>query len=149
MTKIWKIFKRLLITVLIIFILLIITWRVDRTFFHPYLPNLKDEIFSDINTFKFTIPKDKQSCEEKKGIWKKIGLGPVEECNLPTEDSGKICSDSTQCEGVCLAEISSEDLRKGMRGKLLKTNGQCSAWIKVVGCRAYVHHGWGSVVCVD
>ena len=149
MNKIWKILKRLLITILVLFILLIITWRVDRTFFHPYLPNFKEEILSAVTTLKFTVPKDKQSCEEKGGAWKKMGTRPVEECNLPTKDGGKICSGSKECEGVCLAELSAKDLQKGMRGKLFKTNGQCSDWIKVVGCRAYVYRDWASVVCVD
>jgi hypothetical protein len=144
-----KILKIAIISVAGIIVLLLITWRIDRAFFHPYMPERNDQIRNDVTTYKFTIPQDQASCEEKGGTWKKIGPSPREECNLPTTDSGKICDGSHQCEGVCLADLSQDDLRKGMRGKLFKTNGKCSAWIKNVGCRAYVYRGWASIVCAD
>lgn len=141
--------KKIFIVILTLFILLIIAWRFDRAYFHPYLPNLSEEIRSVITTYKFTVPRDKAECEAKGGVWKKIGIHPVEECNLPTTDGGKICSGSNECEGVCLAELSRDDLRQGMSGKLFRTQGRCTDWIKVVGCRAYVYRGWASVVCSD
>lgn len=144
-----KIIKILLISILTIFLLIIIAWRIDRTFFHPYIPNYSDEIRSDVTTLKFTVPKDKASCEQVGGVWQKIGIRPIEECNIKTKDAGKICSGSNQCEGVCLANLSREDIGKGMRGKLFKAQGQCSEFIKVVGCRAYVYFGWAQVVCAD
>jgi hypothetical protein len=144
-----KILKIALVSVVSIFVLLIGAWRIDRSFFHPYMPERSDQIRNDIATYKFTIPQNQESCESANGIWKKIGIRPREECNLPTTDSGKICDGSRQCEGVCLADLSRENLQKGMRGKLFKTNGKCSAWIKNVGCRAYVYRGWAGVLCAD
>jgi hypothetical protein len=144
-----KILKIALILIVSIFILLVIAWRVDRTYFHPYMPERADQIRNDVTTYKFTIPQDQANCEAKGGTWKKIGLSPREECNLPTTDAGKVCDGSHQCEGICIAELSRDDLRKGMSGKMFKTNGKCSAWIKNVGCQAYVYRGWASVVCVD
>ena len=64
-----KIIKILLISVLSIFLLIIVAWRVNRTFFHPYLPNFNDEIRSDVTSLKFTVPKDKESCESIGGVW--------------------------------------------------------------------------------
>lgn len=144
-----NILKKLFIGIIVIFFLIIIAWRVDRTFFHPYLPNFSDEIRSDVTTLKFTVPKDKVNCEKIGGVWKKMGPRPVEECNIPTKDAGKVCSGSKQCEGVCLADLSYEDISKGMRGKLFKTEGKCSDYIKVMGCRAYVYAGWAQVICAD
>ena len=144
-----KILKIAFVSVVSIFVLLIVAWRIDRAFFHPYMPERSDQIRNDVTTYKLTIPKDQESCEAANGVWKKIGPSPKEECNLPTNDSGKVCDGSHQCEGVCLADLSKEDLQKGMRGKLFKTNGKCSAWIKIVGCRAYVYRGWAGVVCAD
>lgn len=138
-----------MITVFILFILLIITWRIDRTFFHPYFPNLKDEIFSQVTTTKISVPKDKESCLAKGGVWKKLGPRPIEECNLPTKDAGKICSNGSECESICQAEISREQLQKGMRGQMFKTKGKCSSWVKILGCRGYVNHGWATVICAD
>ena len=144
-----KILKIALILVITIFILLVIVWRIDRAYFHPYMPERSDQIRNDVTTLKFTIPADQESCEAKGGTWKKIGISPREECNLPTTDAGKVCDGSHQCEGVCLAELSKDDMQAGMRGKMFKTDGKCSAWIKNVGCRAYVYRGWASVVCAD
>src|SRR4030042_6275647 len=144
-----KVFKIILIAVISIFILLVIAWRIDRAYFHPYMPERSDQIRNDVTTYKFSVPQDEESCEAKGGVWKKIGLGSREECNLPTTDGGKICAGSNECEGVCLAALSRDDMQKGMRGKLFKTNGKCSSWIKNVGCRAYVYKGWAGVVCVD
>lgn len=141
--------KKIFIAILVVFVIFISAWRIDREFFHPYIANFNDEIRSDVTSLKFTVPKDKENCEKIGGVWKKMGPRPQEECNIPTKDSGKDCLSSNVCEGVCLAELSPEDLRKGMKGKLFKTNGKCSDFIKVMGCRAYVYQGWAQVVCAD
>lgn len=138
-----KILKKILIIFLILFLLLIIAWRIDRTFFNPYIPEFSDQIRNDVTTYKFTVPQNKEECEAKNGVWKKIGLAPKEECNLPTTDAGKICEGSKECEGVCLTEA------KEISGRKIKTKGACSAWIKVVGCHGYVYRGWSQTVCVD
>jgi len=144
-----NILKKLFLATLFILILLLIAWRLDRAFFHPYIPDYQDQIHSDVTSLKFTVPKDKESCEAQSGVWKKIGPRPFEECNLPTKDAGKICSGSNECEGICLADLTREDLRKGMNGKLFKTQGKCSSFIKTIGCQAYVYQGWAQVVCAD
>jgi len=107
------------------------------------------QIRDDVTTTKFTIPKDEISCASASGVWKKIGIRLREECNLPTTDGGKICESSNVCESVCLAELTDEQRREGMKGKLFKTQGKCADWVKVVGCKAYVNLGWASVVCAD
>jgi len=141
--------KKIILTLLTAFILLIIIWRIDRTFFHPYIPDFSDQIRNDVTTLKFSVPNDKISCEKAGGIWNKPGPRPKEECNLPTKDAGKICEGSNQCEGVCLAELTNNELRQGMSGKMFKTTGKCSNFIKVFGCRGYVYRGWAQVVCAD
>lgn len=144
-----KIFKTIVVIILVLLALLIVVWRIYRTYYRPYIPNYNDEIRSVVTTYKFTIPQDKDSCEAKGGIWKKIGIRPMEECNLPTTDGGKVCWGSNVCEGVCLAELTREDIQKGMKGKMFRTTGKCSEWVKTVGCRAYVYQGWASVICAD
>jgi hypothetical protein len=148
-TRAVRILKNIFIGIFVIFLVIIVTCRVDRIFFHPYIPEFSDQIRSDVTTLKFTVPKDKISCEKAGGLWKKPGPRPTEECNIPTKDAGKVCSGSKECEGVCLADLNSEDMSRGMRGKLFKTQGKCSDYIKVFGCRAYVYAGWAQVVCAD
>jgi hypothetical protein len=142
-------FKRIGVILFIVVILFIIAWRVDRTFFHPYQPEREAQIRDDVTTLKFSVPKTKEECLEKGGIWKKPGPRPTEECNLPTTDAGKLCSGSNECEGVCLAELSSNQLRQGMSGRMFQMKGKCSEVIKIFGCRGYVYRGWASVVCAD
>ena len=143
------IFTRIGIVLIIFFVLLIIAWRIDRTYFHPYQPEREAQIQDDVTTLKFCVPKTKDECLEKGGVWKKLGPHPTEECNLPTKDAGKICTSSNVCEGVCLADLTQDQLTQGMRGKMFQTQGKCSAYIKIVGCHAYVYRGWASVVCAD
>ncbi len=149
MFKLNKIFKSILIVVLALILLLIIIWQIDRIFFNPYIPDFDLQIQNDITTFKFTVPKDEAGCASMSGVWKKLGPRPTEECNLPTTDAGKKCRSSKECEGVCLAKLTKDQMRKGMSGRKFKTLGQCSEWIKVLGCQAFVYQGWAKVVCVD
>lgn len=144
-----KLIKKIFFITFFLLSLLVVAWRVDRTFFNPYIPDYSDQIRNDVTTLKFSVPKDKETCEQKGGTWKKMGSHPMEECNLPTTDAGKICSGSKECEGVCLADIKHEDFQKGMRGQKFKTQGKCSSWTKVVGCLGYVYQGWAQLVCVD
>jgi hypothetical protein len=57
------------------------------------------------------IPRDKEcidtqaKCEQKGGVWlgSVSGRGRSIGCDLPTKDAGKTCSDSSQCESLCVA----------------------------------------------
>jgi hypothetical protein len=149
MKKVWIVCKRILIVLVVILGLLIVVWRIDRTFFHPYIPGFSEQIRNDISTYKYSIPKSKESCEQAGGTWKKVAIDPVETCNLPTTDAGKACSSSNVCEGVCLANLSQDELRSGMKGRLIKTEGICSKWVKVYGCVGFVYQGWAQVICLD
>jgi hypothetical protein len=144
-----RILSRIGLVVIVLLILLLAAWRIDRTFFHPYQPEREEYIRDAVTTLKFSVPKDKESCIAKGGVWKKMGIRPFEECNLPTTDKGKPCTHSKECEGVCLAKLTDDMRKKGMRGALFKSNGFCSEYLKVLGCQAYVYNGWASVVCAD
>lgn len=58
-----------------------------------------------INSVKeAVVPTDKDSCEAKGGKWEQVdNPSSMPACNLPTTDSGKICTDSSQCESYCQA----------------------------------------------
>ena len=142
--KILKIIKIIFFSIIGLFILLIIAWQVDRHFWHP-----KDLDPSEIFTNKIDIPKDQASCEVQGGTWKKIGIRPIEECNLPTNDSGQNCKDNSECQGKCVVNLSYEQLREKMKKGAFRAEGQCSQWVKTVGCKAYVINGWAHVICSD
>ena len=97
------------------------------------------------------IPRDKESCEKQGGRWGRIGIMPKESCNLPTKDAGKICSDSNECEGACIAELAKEDYKKVWEERrTIRTKGKCTPWVIVVGCQARVQNGKvKGILCVD
>ena len=75
-----------------------------------------------------TAGLDQASCEALGGKWGRIGLSPRAQCNLPASDAGKECLSSSACEGLCVAELTHEELDAAMReGKVIHAAGKCSA----------------------
>jgi hypothetical protein len=46
----------------------------------------------------------RDKCEAKSGFWygSVMGRGRTVGCSLPTKDAGRTCSDSSQCESICV-----------------------------------------------
>ncbi|RLE38981.1 hypothetical protein DRJ17_02185 [Candidatus Woesearchaeota archaeon] len=95
---------------------------------------------------------DKESCEALGGRWERISPRLEEYCNLPTTDAGKECSDSSECESFCIAELlnlTKEDRLKLAQGTF-ETKGRCHEWKIIVGCYSDVRNGIAQpAVCVD
>lgn len=98
-----------------------------------------------------TYPRDKESCEAQGGSWGPVGFSPEPVCILPTKDAGKICWDSSQCEAVCVAELSQWQQEWLVTTRLpIFTAGNCAASNAGVGCNAYVENGMvNGILCVD
>ena len=84
---------------------------------------------------------DKASCEAHGGRWARIFS--KEECDYPTTDAGRVCHDSVECQGICLAP---ENAPAGA-----DVEGKCSSsTMKGSGCFSSVNHGKASgVICYD
>src|SRR6267378_7355795 len=84
-----------------------------------------------------TFPElSEAECKSRGGDFYRIGIpggSSPPECNLPTKDSGALCTSSVQCEGYCLGP---DDAKHGAF-----TSGKCSERQKLVACRVYVE-GW-------
>ncbi|MBI4399563.1 hypothetical protein HY570_02330 [Candidatus Micrarchaeota archaeon] len=74
-------------------------------------------------------------CVNKSGIPSR-GLDTVF-CNYRTKDSGKPCTDSTQCEGKCRGEDENSKI------------GQCSSKLIDIGCNYEFFNGESLNVCYD
>jgi hypothetical protein len=93
---------------------------------------------------------DKISCEAQGGKWGPMGLHPQEVCNLPTSDAGASCSDSSQCQSACVAELTPQQFDDVFRnGVVIQTSGACAAWHILVGCLPFVEDGMVSIICID
>lgn len=122
-----------------------------------YLFLKKDNIGIENNKTKqpkayVDIPKNEKDCIAQDGQWGKIGLYPEEVCNIPASDAGKICNDSGECQGSCIAALSEKEYNalRSERGKSIRTNGACSSWLIIVGCLPVVENGRvNGILCVD
>ena len=89
----------------------------------------------------------KAECLAQKGKWGWQGIPHQEEpddfqgmCIRATTDAGKSCSNSAECQGLCIATATSA---KSGRGVCAQSNFNA-------GCRSTVERGVASpVVCVD
>lgn len=94
------------------------------------------------------IPKTETDCKAKNGTWAPIGTDQKPSCNLQTQDKDRVCSDSDQCQGACLLNLSPQDRDKATDNPY-KTKGICSEWVIVVGCKTFVESGMTKVICID
>jgi hypothetical protein len=71
------------------------------------------------------LPKSAKGCDARGGVWTRFGGDDRYFCRVKTRDAGAKCSNSSQCEGVCLAAFT-------------KPGGiafnSCSDEISVYGC---------------
>ncbi len=78
---------------------------------------------------QFVTPQTVEDCTAMSGTWGKIGTRSYEQCNIHTTDAGKRCSDSDDCQGMCV------------NNDPLSVQGKCSDLRIVVGCQSFVENG--------
>ena len=87
--------------------------------------------------------KTEAACSAKGGKWGKVGMRQQFACELRTNDAGKACTDSSQCQVACIvvdANIAPSS----------KVTGQCYGSTLLFGCRAYVRDGKAEpTLCAD
>ncbi len=71
------------------------------------------------------ILNSKQECETKGGSYIIGGHGIYRCYGIPTADGGKTCSDGSDCEGECVAELT-DDESLSLQEQPLKKEGRCS-----------------------
>jgi hypothetical protein len=113
-----------------------------------------NETWQDVscgNSGSIPYPADKESCESAGGHWGPVGLSPAEVCIMPTTDAGKECSDSSECQSACVADLSAEEYNTLVKDRItIHTTGRCTSSTASVGCMAYVEDGVVlGIHCVD
>jgi len=79
-------------------------------------------------------------CKDRGGHWAGdiSGRGRLTGCVLATKDAGKKCTDSSECESVCLSRTKSLN------------DGRCYEWNAFKGCGILVvEKGKRTVICID
>ena len=91
---------------------------------------------------KRTIPTNELECRQRGGNWSQQGLGEGPKvCDLKTKDYRKSCSDSSQCEGACMA--ATPDVAA------TKPRGFCSEYVRQYGCVSILKNGEMESPCYD
>jgi hypothetical protein len=85
------------------------------------------------------LPKNAEACGAQGGAWDQFGTGYFF-CRLSTKDANKECTNSAQCQGVCLA--ASTD------GNTLRHNA-CSSEVMLHGCFTEFSNGKLRTICQD
>ena|SRR6218665_1890633 len=97
-----------------------------------------------VKVVKPVVPTTEPECIGRGGNWTTLGLpapGKPKICDIKTNDSGKSCTDSSQCEGSCLAP--------GKAGPGTATAGSCSTYVANFGNVTQVKNGKVEQINVD
>lgn len=81
-------------------------------------------------------PDNEQDCLDQGGAWGPQGKAQTDMCNLPATDAGKPCTDSDQCQGLCLASDTS-------------STGTCTPHTVNFGCYDIMEDGVQMAICID
>lgn len=140
--------KSVVISVLVVIVLLVVVWFLVGFFGSNSSDGNKPV---DIQHFNFSdSPRTEQDCLKLNGVWGFFGLTPVEQCNLPTPDAGKECSDGSECYSFeCLTDIYDEPNRTEDSEKVRGVKGKCAPNTLNVGCYGRINEGVATVLCVD
>lgn len=100
---------------------------------------------------QLSVPDTEDGCVKAKGRWGPAGLFPTPICRVPTNDGGRVCGDNDECEGMCLADLTSAERNRVIRERrVLVTLGHCTRQKPVFGCLAVVERGQvKGVLCRD
>ena len=74
----------------------------------------------------------KSKCETEGGNYEVVGILQAFNCNMPANDAGETCSDSSECDGLCLAD-----------------GGVCSVKTTNFGCIPILENGKEVTICID
>ncbi len=83
-----------------------------------------------------TAPTNEQDCLQQGGVWGPQGMAQTDMCDLPATDAGQPCTDSSQCQGLCLAANT-------------PGTGVCSPRTINFGCHDIMQEGVQMGICID
>jgi len=65
---------------------------------------------------------------------------------MPTHDGGRLCADTGECEGLCLAALTPAQLDLAKNWIRLRQKqqmlGKCTPYVPILGCMAIVRNGF-------
>jgi len=90
------------------------------------------------------------TCEQAGGIWGPAGIFPNPICKMPTHDGGRLCADTGEYDGLCLAALTRARRDLFNKRQKLQVLGKCTPYAPIFGCMAIVKKGFGTeIICRD
>lgn len=78
---------------------------------------------------------DVEGCQSAGGRIEYVGMFGMPSCIMPFKDAGKICQDSSECEGGCFVHLSNDDPMpqpgEARHGKCAANNSSYGCWWQV------------------
>ena len=56
---------------------------------------------------------ERGACANRGGDWRRVCIAQEYRCVMPYRDAGKACSDSSQCDGECLVDLTTKCTESG------------------------------------
>jgi hypothetical protein len=84
---------------------------------------------------------EKTDCIAKGGLVARGGKAQIESCRTRFADAGKACTDTSQCQGGCSANL----VKPGASHPV----GQCNTYSGQFGCQSYLAKGVVHEMCID
>jgi len=121
----------LVISAVFLYFLALFYWRLDKKTsfkFSALILSVFVVVFSGY--FFYEKVYLQHNCFWKGGRWQGVSIGEGGFCNLPTSDGGKPCTDSKQCENMCVQVGSGSSM------------GKCYEWKSSIDtCITPIHNG--------
>ena len=97
------------------------------------------------------VPATEIECRQIGGRWGPAGIFPQPVCRVSTRDVDRTCGDEEECEGTCLADLTTGERDRLRRGAVtLAKQGRCSRYVQTYGCIAVVRKGLvNGLMCLD
>ncbi len=70
-------------------------------------------------------------CQKQGGSLQKQGMAQCYTCTIEYADAGKVCSDSSECQGACLNSNKFTPAGKATKGQCAKTNSPFGCYQKI------------------
>lgn len=115
----------------------------------PPLPTPISTPIATVDHAALIWPESEAACAQIGGTWGEYGIRSGPWCrDIPTADSGRLCTDSAQCEGACLypihvSEWGQRPLPEG------PTSGTCSPARPLISCSVEVIDSRARGICAD
>ena len=125
----------------------------NKTIFESRNGGVLKKQHSGVNMFPMAAPEpqrpsytltqaQRQQCLASGGKVERAGLLGAERCTLSYGDAGKVCTDSSQCLGKCVADLDGANK--------INISGTCQKTDNPFGCYAFVENGrTGPALCAD